>query len=586
MWIHRVRNLPLKSLSKFHFCLKRQLSVDITGNIVNINSSASITDLDYSIMMMVTAEDDACETLRKTINTHTECGIGYALLGFQHLRNRNITHTQEEFIHCLQRLEYLYSTEKLTIREKYFSAALVSWYKGNYLYSANLLESSLLHTSNDIIALRLAQDAYLASGDSRNALGCIVRCLHLFNDTHFLHNHMQSMLAIGYMEIGRFIDAEEISSRVVSKTNGHDIFALHALCSTYLLQGRSSEVMSVVHDHEWKHENKTGLQSLLYHKGVSMVQRGNYTGAGQCLKQLLEQLGPGSHRITSSLSLASSLLWLIYLNSEKSEKVENQVIELANLWGPNLNLHTDTVPMDDICAVMTLQHAISIPNRETIQLDTLSSSPSIQKEAGVKSQSWGQWRLPEFNTNPPSTLIPHTQPFISFDNLLTDHLKRIHPSSPSTLLDLNTLCPSLLTVKPIFKLSPLPSPSLVSEKQQATVAVTKPLIEVFRDMWNDRISDSADNLLKVRFRLSATGAWGMQRDVIEQTLVDLLVRNDQLKEAMMLLAERTALAPNDAQSWRRMAYVLSKQGHADAAEAANYTAWQLGIGQGGFGGSV
>ena len=50
------------------------------------------------------------------------------------------------------------------------------------------------------------------------------------------------------------------------------------------------------------------------------------------------------------------------------------------------------------------------------------------------------------------------------------------------------------------------------------------------------------------------------------------------------LSSRTSLIPNDSQSWRRLASVYGRLGQHDMAQVANYTAWQLGIGQGGFGG--
>ena len=42
--------------------------------------------------------------------------------------------------------------------------------------------------------------------------------------------------------------------------------------------------------------------------------------------------------------------------------------------------------------------------------------------------------------------------------------------------------------------------------------------------------------------------------------------------------------PHNAQTWRRLAYLYGKNDQLEQAEKANYTAWQLGMGQGGFGG--
>ena len=74
------------------------------------------------------------------------------------------------------------------------------------------------------------------------------------------------------------------------------------------------------------------------------------------------------------------------------------------------------------------------------------------------------------------------------------------------------------------------------------------------------------------------------RDVMAQTLILFFLRAERLVEARLLLCERTTLTPNDAQAWRRLALVFDKMNERDLAEIAHYTAWQLGIGQGGFGG--
>jgi hypothetical protein len=66
--------------------------------------------------------------------------------------------------------------------------------------------------------------------------------------------------------------------------------------------------------------------------------------------------------------------------------------------------------------------------------------------------------------------------------------------------------------------------------------------------------------------------------------LESLIRSDRLTEARLLLCERTALAPNDAQSWRRLVSIFSAMNMPDHAQMAQYTTWQLGIGQGGFGG--
>ena len=95
---------------------------------------------------------------------------------------------------------------------------------------------------------------------------------------------------------------------------------------------------------------------------------------------------------------------------------------------------------------------------------------------------------------------------------------------------------------------------------------------------------SSTELNRVYPALSRMGGTMVLRDVISQTLILFFLHANCLVEARLLLCERTTLTPNDAQSWRRLAHVFDKMGEDSLAEVAHYTAWQLGIGQGGFGG--
>jgi hypothetical protein len=90
-------------------------------------------------------------------------------------------------------------TGELGKREVYIAAAALSYYQGDFMKSGALLESSLLYTRQDVLALKLAQDAYLAAGSSANAMGCVARWLHAFDDGNPLHGHVTGMMAAGFL---------------------------------------------------------------------------------------------------------------------------------------------------------------------------------------------------------------------------------------------------------------------------------------------------------------------------------------------------------------------------------------------------
>ena len=72
--------------------------------------------------------------------------------------------------------------------------------------------------------------------------------------------------------------------------------------------------------------------------------------------------------------------------------------------------------------------------------------------------------------------------------------------------------------------------------------------------------------------------------VFHWTHIEALLRANQWIEARDVLLPRAVLTPNEAQTWRRLAGVFGHLQQESLSRMANYTAWQLGIGQGGFGG--
>jgi Flp pilus assembly protein TadD len=125
----------------------------------------------------------------------------------------------------------------------------------------------------------------------------------------------------------------------------------------------------------------------------------------------------------------------------------------------------------------------------------------------------------------------------------------------------------------------------VSDKQWQLAssgnAISQALVAYCHADYNTAV-DTLKSSMSAMNRLGGTTA---QQDIVKQTLVEACLRSNRLLEARLLLCERTALAPNEAQSWRRLASVFGRMGDQQLAEAAHYTSWQLGIAQGGFGGA-
>ena len=235
--------------------------------------------MNEGLLQMVVHSVDPVTSLRAA---RKEVGLASGLLAWQLLRQpRGSSGAGDEVARCLSDLEGLLVAGKLNARESFIASAALSFSEGQYNRAAALLETVLQGHPKDLIALKLAQECYLAAGDSRNVLGCVARWMQLFDERSPLYGHVMGMFAAGLVEVGRLSEAEEVANRAVARTQGDDVWALHALLNTYQLLGRSSEVVAVLGDHLPRHmqDSAVGQHLLLFNKGSAFLQRGNYTGA-------------------------------------------------------------------------------------------------------------------------------------------------------------------------------------------------------------------------------------------------------------------------------------------------------------------
>lgn len=169
--------------------------LDITGNALSANKlqGDGMVLLDEAIMNLITFEADPLPQLHACVKIDRTCGLVNCLLVFELLRNPPINmpdsaggnssnrSSRSESQYAIPRL--LSSLEErfdsLSQREQYLASAALAWSQGHYSRCSALLESVILLSPGDTLALRLAQDCYLAAGDSRNSLACVTRCLQV-----------------------------------------------------------------------------------------------------------------------------------------------------------------------------------------------------------------------------------------------------------------------------------------------------------------------------------------------------------------------------------------------------------------------
>ena len=172
---------------------------DITGHLVSVASPHTklISDIDESIMSIITREDDAAEQLRSIITRDPDCTLAHALYIFEICNSIIDKDAIFDLKLCFDALSRLLLSDSVSFRERSFAKAAILITTGDYRKAAQILESILLQIPSDALALKLAQDCYIAAGDSINALKCVARNLFYFEESHILHGHILGLLSCG-----------------------------------------------------------------------------------------------------------------------------------------------------------------------------------------------------------------------------------------------------------------------------------------------------------------------------------------------------------------------------------------------------
>lgn len=127
-----------------------------------------------------------------------------------------------------------------TQRERDHIAALAAWHVNDWQGALELWEKILLENPLDVLALKLANRAYLYLGDSRNIRDSVARVLYAWNEDTPGHGYVLGMYAFGLEECGDYANAEAVGNHAV-EINPADVWAIHAVTHVLEMQGRHRE---------------------------------------------------------------------------------------------------------------------------------------------------------------------------------------------------------------------------------------------------------------------------------------------------------------------------------------------------------
>jgi tetratricopeptide (TPR) repeat protein len=125
-------------------------------------------------------------------------------------------------------------------REILHLRAARSWAAGDWDEAAHSLERALLHDSQDLLALKVAQDLYFFLGKTRDLQSVVTRVLRAWPAQKRGWGYVQGMYAFGLEENGDYAQAE-LFARAALHHNRRDVWANHALAHVFEMEGRIDE---------------------------------------------------------------------------------------------------------------------------------------------------------------------------------------------------------------------------------------------------------------------------------------------------------------------------------------------------------
>jgi len=166
-------------------------------------------------------------------------------------------------------------------REILHLRAARSWAAGDWDEAAHSLERALLHDSQDLLALKVAQDLYFFLGKTRDLQSVVTRVLRAWPAQKQGWGYVQGMYAFGLEENGDYAQAE-LFARAALHHNRRDVWANHALAHVFEMEGRIDEGIRFLSEsvpnwsssffavHTWWHQALYHLERAEYDAALSL----------------------------------------------------------------------------------------------------------------------------------------------------------------------------------------------------------------------------------------------------------------------------------------------------------------------------
>jgi tetratricopeptide (TPR) repeat protein len=166
-------------------------------------------------------------------------------------------------------------------REILHLRAARAWAGGDWEEAAHSLERALLHDSQDLLALKVAQDLYFFLGQTRDLQTVVTRVLRAWPAQKQGWGYVQGLYAFGLEENGDYAQAE-LFARAALHHNPRDVWASHALAHVFEMESRIDEGVRFLAEsvpnwsssffavHTWWHQALYHLERAEYDAALSL----------------------------------------------------------------------------------------------------------------------------------------------------------------------------------------------------------------------------------------------------------------------------------------------------------------------------
>jgi tetratricopeptide (TPR) repeat protein len=215
-------------------------------------------------------------------------------------------------------------------RERAHLAAARSWASGDLDAAVGHLERVLLRHPRDLLALKIAQDLYLALGDQVNLRDVAARVLPAWPEGTPGAGFVSGMYAFGLAECGSYRAAERYGHAALA-ANARDAWAAHAVLNVFAMEGRQADGLAFVAGTapDWGPSSFAGRNwwhSALYHLELGQLRPALVIYDDRVAAQgLATPLGRAD---------AASLLWRLWLHGAD---IGGRASALADAFEPTLS---------------------------------------------------------------------------------------------------------------------------------------------------------------------------------------------------------------------------------------------------------